>query len=561
MTTTQLSHVHGASLTPLKYETIGNCLHKTAENWPNNDALVSCHQGIRLNYSQLRDQSFSVGAALLKLGLKPGDRIGIWATNCAQWTITQYATAFAGLILVNINPAYQKDELAYALNKVECKAIIIQDRFKSNNYVQTVRGLVPEIDSADAGQLKCVNIPSLEIAIVIGEQTPPGFLNFDDLSKMVTKPDLEYLKQVEQGLDPDDAINIQFTSGTTGEPKGATLTHLNILNNGFFVGERLRYSSEDRICIPLPLYHCFGMVLGNLSALVYGACAVYPAPSFQPDETLKAIEAERCTSLYGVPTMFIAMLGAPDFESFKLSSLRTGAIGGSQCPSEVMKQIMSKMNMTDATIAYGMTETSPASMQTSTQDKLEHRVETIGQVLPHIEVRIADTQNRTVARGIPGEIQTRGYSVMLGYWGDPDQTSEAIDKNGWMHTGDIGVIDEDGYAKIVGRIKDMVIRGGENIYPAEVEGLLYKNPAIAEVAVFGVPDHKYGEELCAWIQLMPGADVSAQAIKDYCKGKIAHFKIPKYIKFVDDFPMTVTGKIQKFVMREIMNDILVHGEL
>ena len=544
------SYAHGVSTTPLIGDTIGAHFDKAAERWSERDALVVRQQNVRWSYGELKAKVDAFAAGLLALGLSPGDRVGIWSPNNAEWVITQFATAKAGLILVNINPAYRLSELDYALNKVGCKALVTAHSFKTSDYVGMLRELAPEIDRSAPGKLQAKRLPALTTPIRIGAGEARGFLRFDDVLGMGGDRHRAALAELAPKLQFDDAINIQFTSGTTGTPKGATLTHHNILNNGYFIGEAQRLTDHDRVCIPVPLYHCFGMVLGNLACITHGATMVYPSEGFDPLASLEAVEAERCTALYGVPTMFIAELGHPEFKRFDLSSLRTGIMAGSPCPIEVMKRCVSEMNMREVTIAYGMTETSPVSTQTSCDDPLERRVGTVGRVHPHVEIKIIDTNGRIVPPGTPGELCTRGYSVMLGYWGDEEKTAEAVDRAGWMHTGDLATLDADGYCNIVGRIKDMVIRGGENVYPREVEEFLFRHAKIEAVQAVGVPDLKYGEELCAWVKLKPGAAASAEEIQSFCNGQIAHYKIPRYIKFVDAFPMTVTGKVQKFLMRE-----------
>jgi fatty-acyl-CoA synthase len=544
------SYVHGVSMTPLIGETIGVHFDKMAARFADRDALIVRQQNIRWTYRELKEKTDALAAELLALGLTPGDRVGIWSPNNAEWAITQFATAKAGLILVNINPAYRLAELDYALNKVGCKALITADSFKTSDYVGMLRELAPEIERSMPGRLQSKRLPALTTLIRIGDDEKRGFLRFADVLGMGGERHRAQLAELAGKLQFDDPINIQFTSGTTGTPKGATLTHHNILNNGYFIGEAQRLSDRDRVCIPVPLYHCFGMVLGNLACVTHGAAMVYPSEGFDPLATLQAVEAERCTALYGVPTMFIAELGHPEFPRFDLSSLRTGIMAGSPCPIEVMKRCVSEMHMSEVTIAYGMTETSPVSTQTSYDDPLERRVSTVGRVQPHLEVKVVDADGRIVPPNTAGELCTRGYSVMLGYWEDDERTTEAIDRASWMHTGDLATLDEDGYCNIVGRIKDMVIRGGENVYPREVEEFLFRHPKIETVQVVGVPDQKYGEELCAWVKLKPGASAEAGEIQNFCKGQIAHYKIPRYIKFVDNFPMTVTGKVQKFLMRE-----------
>jgi fatty-acyl-CoA synthase len=546
------SYAHGVSTTPLIGETIGVHFDKAAERWSSRDALIGRQQNVRWSYGELKAKIDAFAAALLALGLVPGDRIGIWSPNNSEWAITQFATAKAGLILVNINPAYRLSELEYALNKVGCKALVTADSFKSSSYVGMLRELAPEIDRSVPGRLQAKRLPALTTLIRIGEGEARGFLRFDDVLAMGGDRHRAALAELAGKLQFDDPINIQFTSGTTGAPKGATLTHHNILNNGYFIGEAMRLGEHDRVCIPVPLYHCFGMVLGNLACITHGGAMIYPAEGFDPLATLEAVEAERCTALYGVPTMFIAQLGHPEFKRFDLGSLRTGIMAGSPCPIEVMKRCVNEMNMREVTIAYGMTETSPVSTQTSCDDPLERRVATVGRVHPHVEIKIVDGDGSIVPPGASGEFCTRGYSVMLGYWGDQERTAEAIDRAGWMHTGDLATIDEDGYCNIVGRIKDMVIRGGENVYPREIEEFLFRHPKIEAAQVVGVPDPKYGEELCAWVKLKPGDNASAEDVQNFCRGQIAHYKIPRYIKFVDAFPMTVTGKVQKFIMREEM---------
>ena len=544
------SYVHGVSMTPLIGETIGAHFDQVAARFADRDALIVRQQNIRFTYRELNEKVDALAAGLLALGISPGDRVGIWSPNNAEWVMTQFATAKAGLILVNINPAYRLSELDYALNKVGCKALITADSFKSSDYVGMLRELAPEIERSAPGRLQSKRLPALTTLIRIGNDEKRGFLRFADVLDMGGERHRAQLAELAGKLQFDDPINIQFTSGTTGTPKGATLTHHNILNNGYFIGEAQRLSDRDRVCIPVPLYHCFGMVLGNLACITHGAAMVYPSEGFDPLLTLQAVEAERCTALYGVPTMFIAELGHPEFKNFDLSSLRTGIMAGSPCPIEVMKRCVAEMHMGEVTIAYGMTETSPVSTQTSYDDPLERRVSTVGRVQPHLEVKIVDADGRIVPPNTAGELCTRGYSVMLGYWDEDERTAEAIDRAGWMHTGDLATLDEDGYCNIVGRIKDMVIRGGENVYPREVEEFLFRHPEIEAVQVVGVPDQKYGEELCAWVKLKPGASAAAEEIQSFCKGQIAHYKIPRYIKFVDNFPMTVTGKVQKFLMRE-----------
>jgi fatty-acyl-CoA synthase len=548
----QSSYVHGASSTPLIGETIGIHFDKVAERCGERDALISRHQGIRWSYSALKERVDAFAAGLLALGLRPGERIGIWSPNNAEWAVAQFATAKAGLILVNINPAYRLAELEYALNKAGCAALITAARFKASDYLSMLSELAPELATASAGELRAARLPDLRLVIVIGAEKVPGTLRFDAVYSLAGEAERDRLLTLASQLQFDDPINIQFTSGTTGFPKGATLTHHNILNNGFFIAEAMRLRERDRVCIPVPLYHCFGMVIGNLGCLTHGSTMVFPSEGFDPLATLETIAAERCTALYGVPTMFIAEMDHPECATFDLSSLRTGMMAGSPCPIEVMKRACTLMHLSEIVIGYGMTETSPASFASATDDPIERRVSTVGRVLPHVEVKIVDAEGRIVPRGTAGELLTRGYLVMLGYWGDEERTREAIDPAGWMHTGDLATIDTEGYCNIVGRIKDMVIRGGENVYPREIEEFLYRHPKIQDVQVIGVPDPRYGEELCAWICLRDGETASAEEVRAFCQGQIAHYKIPRYVKFVDGFPTTVTGKIQKFLMREQM---------
>ncbi len=547
-----LSFVEGAIDVPLKYETIGRAFDETAQRFAGLDALIVPTQRVRWSYAELKERVDLLAAGLLSLGLNPGDRIGIWAPNCAEWTIAQFASAKSGLILVNINPAYRLSELEFCLNKVGCRALIAAERLKNSDYLAMLRALAPELDSCGPNELNSAKLPQLKLIIRLGRERTSGCLNFDEVMQRGTLAERARLEQIGRDLQPDDAINIQFTSGTTGLPKGATLSHHNILNNGYFVGRELRLTERDRICIPVPLYHCFGMVMGNLAAVTHGAAMIYPSESFDPQKTLAAVAAERATALYGVPTMFIAELETPDFLSHDLSSLRTGIMAGAPCPVEVMKRVISDMNLTEITICYGMTETSPVSFQSATDDPFDRRVSTVGRAHPHVQVKVVDTQGRCVPRGIQGEIHTRGYSVMKGYWQEPDRTREVLDAAGWMHTGDLGVIDEQGYGNVTGRLKDMVIRGGENVYPREVEEFLYGHAKVQAVQVCGVPDPRFGEEICAWIQLKLGVTATEVEIREFCQGRIAHYKIPRYIRFVSEFPMTITGKIQKFVMRERM---------
>ena len=560
MASAQKSYVSGASERPLLGVTIGEQLDLTAARFPDNEALVVPHQGVRWRYGEFKERVDRLAAGLLALGLEPGDRIGIWSPNNSEWALTQFAAAKAGLILVNINPAYRLAELEYALNKVECRALVTAESFKSSRYIDMLRQLAPALDRARPGALKAGKLPHLEIVVRLGAARGGGMYAFDEVAERAGAAERRRLEALGRVLQFDDPINIQFTSGTTGFPKGATLSHHNILNNGYFNGVALRLSDRDRVCIPVPLYHCFGMVMGNLMCAAHGAAMVYPGEAFDPLAVLHTVEGERCTVLYGVPTMFIAELDHPEFARFDLSLLRTGTMAGSPCPIEVMRRVVGALHMEEVTIAYGMTETSPVSFQSAADDPIERRVSTVGRVHPHVEVKIVDAEGKVVPRGVPGEILTRGYSVMRGYWNDEAKTAEAIDRAGWMHTGDRGTIDEDGYGNIVGRIKDMVIRGGENVYPREIEEFLYRHPKVQDVQVIGVPDEKYGEELCAWIRLRDGEDADADEIKAFCKERIAHFKVPRYVKFVDGFPMTVTGKVQKFKMREAMIAALAGAE-
>ncbi|MFT4268092.1 MAG: AMP-binding protein [Xenophilus sp.] len=545
------SYARGATEPALIEQTIGDFFDAMVQRQPDAPALVSRHEGVRLSYRELQAESDRLASALLKAGLAPGERIGIWSHNNLAWVLMQIATAKAGLVLVNINPAYRTAEVEYALNKVGCKALVTMPRFKTSEYLAMLR------------ELGAARLPGLKNVWWIDRPEEADEAGFDiplaRFSALLAGGDAAdpRVAEVQQTLQATDPINIQFTSGTTGFPKGATLTHRNILNNGFFIGECMKLGPEDRLCIPVPMYHCFGMVLGNLACLTHGSAIVYPNDGFDPLTVLETVQAERCTALHGVPTMFIAELDHPRFAEFDLSSLRTGIMAGTACPIEVMKRVVSQMHLSQITIAYGMTETSPVSCQSSTDTPLERRVSTVGTVQPHLEVKIVDPETgATVPRGQPGELCTRGYSVMHGYWGDEAKTREAIDAEGYMHTGDLATMDAEGYVNIVGRIKDMVIRGGENIYPREIEEFLYRHPRVQDVQVVGLPDRKYGEELCAWIIPKPGQQLTEDEVRDFCQGQIAHYKVPKYIRFVEAFPMTVTGKIQKFRIREQMSDEL-----
>ncbi|ESX96614.1 AMP-binding protein [Mesorhizobium sp. LNJC403B00] len=550
------AHVSGERTPSLLDKTIPQLFSGTVSKYATQDAAVFVGQDKRFTWSELSDTVDTLAAGFLALGLEKGDRVGIWSPNRWEWLVTQFATARIGLILVNINPAYRLTELEYALNKVGCKALVTAASFKTSDYLGMLETLAPELARATPGKLRAQKLPALKIVIRMGDDNSPGMFNFADVLSMAGRDEHDSLDRISEGLKPGEAINIQFTSGTTGAPKGATLTHTNIVNNGNFVTAAIKLTVDDRLCIPVPLYHCFGMSMGTMGCVTKGATMVFPGEGFDAGATLKAVAQERCTGLYGVPTMFVAMLDHADFTSFDLSSLRTGIMAGSPCPIEVMKKVVSLMHIEEVTIAYGMTETSPVSFQSSVDDPLEKRVSTVGRIHPHVEVKAIDAEGATVAVGAPGELCTRGYSVMKGYWDDAEKTREAIDADGWMHTGDLATIDAEGYCNIVGRVKDMVIRGGENVYPREVEEFLYRHPKVKEVQVFGIPDAKYGEELCAWIVLKPNQIATEQEIKNFCAGQIAHYKIPRYIRFRTELPMTVTGKPQKFLMREAMMEEL-----
>jgi fatty-acyl-CoA synthase len=515
--------------------------------WPQTEALVSVEQGIRWTYAEFARRVDALAAGLLALGLAPGDRVGIWAPNCAEWTLTQFATARVGLIQVNINPAYRLAELEYTLNKVGVKALIAAEAFKGSDYVAMVETLAPEIGGSGPGDLRAARLPELRIVVTLGGPRT-GWIEFSSIATQ----DRTLLNRAAAAVECRQPINIQFTSGTTGLPKGATLSHRNIVNNARFVGESMGLRAGDRLCVPVPLYHCFGMVMANLACVVHGATIVYPSAGFDPLAVLTTIERERCTAIHGVPTMFIAELQHPRFDEFDLSSLRAGIMAGSPCPIEVMRRVVDRMHLRDITIAYGMTETSPVSFQSSPQDSLERRVTTVGRIQPHMQAKVIDPEGNTLPRGEPGELCTRGYAVMLGYWGDAERTAEAIDADGWMHTGDLGVIDDEGYCNIVGRSKDMIIRGGENVYPREIEEYLFRHPKIEDVTVVGVPDEKFGEAVCAWIRLRAGETATEEDIRDFCRGQIAHYKVPHHVCFVETFPTTITGKIQKFLIRKEM---------
>ena len=546
------SYYSGASTAQIIYETIGSYFDKIAELHSTNSALIVRHQGINWTYGELQAQVNRLAMGLIHLGIEPGDRVGIWGPNSSEWVLVQLATAKIGAIMVCINPAYRLYELEYALNKVECKTLITDVSFKTSDYLGMINTLAPELESSHPGQLEAEKLPYLKHVIRMGSDNTPGMYNFDAVCAAGTDDDQVTMDALQGRLQPDDAINIQFTSGTTGNPKGATLSHCNILNNGFLTGLAMQLGPDDKLCIPVPLYHCFGMVLSVLACVSHGATMVFPGPTFDPEETLKSVENEGCTALHGVPTMFIIELDHPRFSDYDLSTLRTGIMAGAPCPVEVMKRVLSEMHMDDILIAYGQTELSPINNMTLPNDTLERRTETVGRAMPWVEIKVVDEAGRVAPVGQKGEICTRGYSVMQGYWNDEERTAETIDSAGWLHSGDIATMDEAGYVRIVGRIKDMIIRGGENIYPREVEEFLYQHPAISEVQVFGVPDEKMGEEVCAWIQLNDGFDLSDEDVKAYCRDQITHFKIPRHIRFVTEYPMTVTGKIQKFVMRDEM---------
>jgi fatty-acyl-CoA synthase len=528
-----LSQARGTTDVPLLEETIGANFEATVARSPDREALVARHQDKRFTYTELNEAVDEVARGLLDLGIAKGDRVGIWSPNTYEWVLVQYATAKIGAILVNINPAYRTSEVAYALKQSGCRLLIAAPSFKTSDYAAMIEEVRPDL-------------PDLELVILLESA------EWDALLAAAGRVPVDRLRERSASLRPEDPINIQYTSGTTGFPKGATLSHRNILNNGYFTAEGCGYTENDRVCIPVPFYHCFGMVMGNLGSTTHGACMVIPDGAFDPEAVLETVQAERCTSLYGVPTMFIAELAHPRFAEFDLSSLRTGIMAGSPCPVEVMKQVIASMHMDEVTICYGMTETSPVSTQTGADDTIDKRVGTVGQVHPHVEVKVVDAvTGATVERGETGEFCTRGYSVMNGYWNDPERTAQAIDADGWMHTGDLATMDDDGYLNIVGRIKDMIIRGGENVYPREIEEFLYTHPDIADVQVVGVPDQKYGEEIMAWVKVREGATLTDDDVRTHCQGRIAHYKVPRYIRFADEFPMTVTGKVQKFKMREV----------
>ena len=547
-----VSYASGPADKPLLGAPIPKLFDQIVAQHGDREAVVSIHQDVRLTYAELADRVNKLAKAFIAAGFEKGDRVGIWSPNNVQWLTTQYATAKAGIILVTINPAYRVHELAYVLEQSGCKGLVMQNQFKTSDYEGMISELCPDLAECSAGALNSEQFPNLKVVISVTSSALTGIYDWTDFLGLASNKSDEELSVRQSNQDMDDAINIQYTSGTTGFPKGATLSHHNILNNGYFVASTMNFTEEDRLVIPVPLYHCFGMVMGNLGCLSHGACAIYPSEGFEPEAVLQAVQAERATALFGVPTMFIAELALPNFSDYKLSTLRTGIMAGAPCPIETMKQVSELMHMTEVEIAYGMTETSPVSFQTRVDSPLDKRVSTVGRVHPHVEVKITDPETGSICPvGEMGELCTRGYSIMLGYWENPEATATAIDSNGWMHTGDTAIMDEDGYENIVGRIKDMIVRGGENVYPREIEEYLMTHDNIEAVQVTGVPDPKYGEEIIAWVSLVVSAEMSEDDVKDYCKGKIAHYKVPRYIRFGEDFPMTVTGKVQKFKMREI----------
>jgi fatty-acyl-CoA synthase len=544
------SYAHGCGESPLLGETVGGVLDAAAERRPEQEALVVVDQGIRWSWRELRRRARAFAAGLIGIGLKPGERIGMLAPNRAEWLVAQFGSAYAGLILVNINPAYRLSELEYALNKVGCRALITETRFKSSDYLAMWRSLAPELSSAEPGSLHAIRVPELRAVIQLGSGAVPGMYRFGDVPGHASETSRQVLDDIARRADFDAPINIQFTSGTTGAPKAATLTHHNMVNNAAVSAGVMNFGTGDRLCVPVPMYHCFGMVLGTLLCATSGATIVFPAAGFDAEASLTAIAAEKCTAVHGVPTMFIAMLDVADFERYDLRSLRTGIMAGAPCPAELMQRVISDMHMKDVTIGYGMTETGPLSTQTRPNDSVERRIGTVGRALPNTELKIVDDKGRITAIGEAGELCVRGYNVMAGYWGDAERTAADIDAAHWMHTGDIATMDRDGYFRIVGRSKDMLIRGGENIYPREIEDFLYTNPKIEQVEVVGVPDPRLGEEIAACIRLRDGESATSEEILDFCRDRIAHFKIPRFIRFVDEFPMTVTGKVQKYVLRE-----------
>jgi fatty-acyl-CoA synthase len=550
------SYAHGGGDTPLLGVTVGQLLDTAARRWPDNDALIVVDQGVRWNWRELRERARNFAAGLIALGLQPGERVGMLATNRAEWLVAQFGTACAGLVLVNINPAYRTPELEYALKKVGCRVLVSEASYKTSDYIAMLNELAPELAASEPGHLHSARLPDLRIVIRLGTERSAGMFNFDDIAAKAGPGEFEVLKTIGAELDFDAPINIQFTSGTTGSPKAATLTHHNIVNNASMSASIMKFTERDRLCMPVPMYHCFGMVLGTLLCTSSGAAIVLPAAGFEADACLRAIEAERCTAVHGVPTMFIAMLDEPGFADRDTTSLRTGIMAGAPCPIELMHRVIDEMHLGEITIGYGMTETGPLSTQTLPGDPIELRVGTVGRPLPNTEIKIIDESGRIVPRGEPGELCTRGYNVMRGYWGDPERTARDIDDARWIRTGDVATMDENSYVRIVGRSKDMLIRGGENIYPREIEEFLYTHPKVEQAEVVGVPDPKFGEEVAAWIKLREGQTANEEEIREYCKGRLAHFKIPKYIRFVDEYPMTVTGKVQKYLIRESMAEEL-----
>ena len=547
-----LSYLSGTSETPLLGITIGDKFDQIVTEFPDNEALVVKHQEVRWTYNQLASAVHECARAFMAIGIEKGDRVGIWSPNRFEWVVVQFATAKMGAILVNINPSYRLHELKYALNQSGCKAVVIADQFKTSDYTRLMYDLIQGLENSDSKNIECQDVPNLKSVIRLHDEDIAGMHSWSDFLKKANIISPSELEERQASLTFDEPINIQYTSGTTGYPKGATLSHHNILNNGYFVARNMNFSNQDRLIIPVPLYHCFGMVMGNLGCMTHGATMIFASEGFEPQEVLKTVEEEKATALYGVPTMFIAELEDPGFDRYDLSTLRTGIMAGSSCPIEVMKKVQTLMHMKDVQIAYGMTETSPVSTQTRIGTPIEKQVSTVGQIHPHVEVKVVDPESGVVVpTGQAGELCTRGYSVMLGYWNDEERTAQSIDSARWMHTGDLATIDEEGYVNIVGRIKDMIIRGGENIYPREIEEFLYGHPKISDVQVIGVPDKKFGEEVMAWIKLREGQTCDANEIKAYCKDHIAHFKIPKLFKFTSDFPTTVTGKVRKVEMREV----------
>ena len=548
----QLSYIHGTSQESLLGSTIGDFFDQIVARFPDKEALVVHHQNIHWTYTDMKKQVDICAKALICMGVEKGDRVGIWAPNCAEWCVLQFATAKIGAVLVNINPSYRLHELEFALKQSQCKLIVTAEQFKRSHYVVMLYDLLPELKTSKLGELKTAKLPNLEAVVVLEDAPLSGLLSWPAFLQQASLVSDETLKERQAACQFDDPINIQYTSGTTGYPKGATLSHHNILNNAYFVAKTMNFTDKDRVIIPVPLYHCFGMVLGNLGCVTHGATMIYPSEGFDPLAVLQAAEREKATAIYGVPTMFIAELEHPEFDKFDLSSLRTGIMAGAPCPVEVMKKVQSKMHMTEVQVAYGQTETSPVSTQTRLGTPLEKQVSTVGQIHPHLEIKIVDPKSgRIVPIGEAGELCTRGYSVMLGYWRNEEQTKKAIDQGRWMHSGDLATMDEDGYINIVGRMQDMIIRGGENIYPREIEEFLHLHPKVSDVQVIGVPDIKYGEEVMAWIKLKEGESATEDEVRNFCKGQIAHYKVPRYFKFTEEFPMTVTGKIRKVEMREM----------